>query len=169
MGIERIYSLNNTELLASIEIDHREVGLYRSTDKGLNWISVDEGLDSNYVYSFDYNTEGYIFVATNKGIYRTISSVVAVEEEHQANSLVTISPNPANDYFDINLLHEKSEFISISIFDVLGNRLIDVACGYYGAGNQNFKVNAGSLPQGIYYMNIKTGNESFFKPIMIVK
>ena len=70
-------------------------------------------------------------------------------------SAMRIYPNPASHYITIEN-QEKIE--SISIYNVQGTRLID---------STNSTIYVGNLPQGVYYVVIKTGNQYRTEKLLI--
>jgi ligand-binding sensor domain-containing protein len=52
-------------------------GVFRSPDRGVTWLSMNDGLPNRYARSLLVNSEGYLFVGTNGGgIFRSIQSTV---------------------------------------------------------------------------------------------
>ena len=169
MGISNIFLLSDKDILASVDRNHEDIGVYLSNDKGQTWNLVEDGLNENYVYSFDKNTDGYVYAATSSGVFRSTVTVVSVEEDIASESMISISPNPAVDFADINLVLTQNNFISISLFDLIGNKKMDVAEEFCESGNQNFKLNIDNLSQGLYYVNIQIGNQNIIKPIVVIR
>ncbi|MFH1049299.1 MAG: T9SS type A sorting domain-containing protein [bacterium] len=169
MGIQSVFVMNDIDLLAAVDLDHEDIGVYLSTDKGLNWAPVKEGFGNNLVYSFDNNSGGYIYAATSRGVYRTTASVVPVEEGIETNSIISISPNPASDFAEINLLLNQNSLVTITLLDVLGNKIMNVFEGICESGANEYKVSTNNLLQRLYYVNINIGNKCFIKPIVIIR
>lgn len=48
--------------------------IYRSVDEGLNWTVINEGMSVGYIWAIQVNAAGHIFVATERGIYKSIDN-----------------------------------------------------------------------------------------------
>ena len=48
--------------------------IYRSVDEGLNWTVLNEGMMVGYIWSIQVNAAGDIFVATERGIYKSVDN-----------------------------------------------------------------------------------------------
>jgi hypothetical protein len=88
-------------------------------------------------------------------------------DDNFTNSIVGVSPNPittqteeARVAFEVN----KSGNVYIELFDVLGNKVSDIADGYFTAGSHNVKFNlrdfkGSKLSSGAYTVRMSTGME----------
>ena len=86
-----------------------------------------------------------------------------------AFSLSQNYPNPFNPRTIINYQLPLSGHVSLKIFDVLGNEVETLVNEVKPAGRYKVDFNAASLPSGIYFYKIKTGNFSEVKRMMLVK
>jgi choice-of-anchor A domain-containing protein/uncharacterized repeat protein (TIGR01451 family)/TQXA domain-containing protein len=48
--------------------------IYRSVDEGLNWTVINEGMNVGYIWAIQVNSVGDIFVATERGIYKSVDN-----------------------------------------------------------------------------------------------
>ena len=85
-----------------------------------------------------------------------------------------IYPNPSNSTFVINYSLSEKTFVSISVFDVLGRKVIDLASYNKSKGvhqiawNGRDSSNNPSAP-GIYFVKVKAGKNQINKKIVLLK
>ena len=85
-----------------------------------------------------------------------------------------IYPNPSNSTFVINYSLSEKTFVSISVFDVLGRKVIDLASFNKSKGvhqiawNGRDSSNNPSAP-GVYFVKVKAGKNQINKKIVLLK
>jgi len=80
-----------------------------------------------------------------------------------------IFPNPANDHIEITMSINKYDFYTIDIYDVLGNKIINVFTGYQTAGLKSLVYNTDKLNSGTYFCVITSSNGNLTKSFNVVK
>ena len=70
-------------------------------------------------------------------------------------------PNPFNPSTAIQFSIPKTDFVSLKIYDVLGNEISELINEIVPAGEHTINFNAGSLTSGIYFYRLVTGD--YFK------
>lgn len=75
------------------------------------------------------------------------------------NTPLSISPNPAKDMIQIDLLNETDNIRWLTLTNSLGQRVLQ-------ATGQNKQINIAHLPMGIYLVNVKTEKGDFSMKIM---
>ena len=81
-----------------------------------------------------------------------------------------IYPNPFNPTTTLNFNLDKSEMISINVYDLYGNKLETLINNkLLNAGNHNLIWDASHLSSGIYFINISNGLSSSNKKIILQK
>lgn len=79
-----------------------------------------------------------------------------------------IYPNPASKEATISIDLEKSQNISISLFDMIGHKVATIAQDQYSSGKNEIKYDVSSIPHGMYFVQLTDGiNSSSLK--MVVK
>jgi hypothetical protein len=80
----------------------------------------------------------------------------------------SVYPNPVSTSAKISLNLEKTQKISISLYDMIGHKIATIAQGQYQSGINEITYDASSLSKGMYFIQITDGvNNSSLK--MIVK
>jgi len=84
-------------------------------------------------------------------------------------------PNPFNPTTRIDYQLSAPGIVSLSVYDVLGRRVADLAGGYHKAGYYTSTWNANTMSSGVYYVRCavtdETGKQQFSKveKVMLVK
>lgn len=80
------------------------------------------------------------------------------EPEHIELNEVNVYPNPANDWIEIAYVLESDGPIHVTLTDVLGREIVQVAKGHTFAGIHRQKVDLSGVPNGVYMVVVKSGN-----------
>ena len=102
--------------------------------------------------------------------YETITDVKK-EESGVPNSysLNQNYPNPFNPSTKISFSLTKSEFVSLSVYNALGQEVQTLIKEELGAGNYNVDFNGSDLSSGIYFYKIVTDHFTSSKKMMLIK
>jgi len=60
-------------------------------------------------------------------------------------------------------------FVSLKIFNVLGQEVAVLVCGDQAAGQHRVVWNASSMPSGIYLMGLEAGSNAAVRKLQLVK
>ena len=81
-------------------------------------------------------------------------------------SSVYVAPNPTSGEFDINVQLSKHSDILIEITNALGEKIIGNS--YQNVLNKNISLSLKNHPAGVYFVNVRSGNEVMTKRIVLV-
>lgn len=99
-----------------------------------------------------------------------ISTTTLGTENLNSNVTFGVYPNPLSSSeilkADFNLVNSTD--VTIEIFDLLGNKVKDVANGFYTSGEHKINASITNLTPGMYIYSIKAGNASASKKISII-
>jgi flagellar hook assembly protein FlgD len=72
-----------------------------------------------------------------------MKSILATEvnEKVEIENSITLSPNPASTNINIELSLEKDAVVSLDIYDVNGNRVVNICSRYLAGGTHSFAWN----------------------------
>lgn len=146
-------------------------GLYVSKDEGLTWgkIITDNLLIHNIFIKNDTLT-GY-----GRGIYLIpISDIIISVDDNQNYSPHNYSldqnyPNPFNPTTNIKFEIPQTILVSIDVFDILGSKVVTLLNEEKTAGTYNISFNALNLSSGIYFYQMKAGNYTQTKKMILLK
>jgi pectate lyase len=78
-------------------------------------------------------------------------------------------PNPFNPSTVINYQLQKSSFVTLKIYNGIGQEVASLVNGLQEAGNYTSIFNAANLPSGLYFYTLNTSSASQTKKMMLIK
>ena len=84
--------------------------------------------------------------------------VEVIVESPQEFSLEQNYPNPFNPTTSIQYAISNMQFVTIKVYDVLGNEVSTLVNEEKPAGNYEVEFNAAGIPSGVYFYQLKTGS-----------
>jgi hypothetical protein len=78
-------------------------------------------------------------------------------------------PNPFNPTTIISYAIPENGFVSLTVYDVLGNQIIQLEDEYKSAGKYSKSFNSSKLSSGIYFYSIRIGNFTATRKMLIMK
>jgi hypothetical protein len=166
--------------LTATEINNRGFEIERSGNK-TNWILIGfkEGNGTisepqHYTYSdFLENTNSSTFYYRLKqidfdGSFR-YSEIIEVEITPTNYSLSQNYPNPFNPTTNFKFQIANSGFVSMKVFDVLGNEVANLVNEELSAGEYEVEYNASGLPSGVYFYKLSAGSFTDTKKMILMK
>ena len=127
------------------------------------------------VETFNINGQNLMCGTFSTGIFtrpasEVITSVKEINNNNQLNyNLSQNYPNPFNPTTVINYSIPKDGFVSLKVYNALGEQVADLVNGYVKAGNHNVTFNADRLSSGVYYYRIETNNNVLVKKMILLK
>jgi len=97
------------------------------------------------------------------------SSVENEGEQPNEYFLAQNYPNPFNPSTNIKFGLNEAGFVSLKIYDVLGNEVADLVNEYKSAGNYKVSFESNSLSSGIYIYRLVTNNFSNTRKMILEK
>jgi hypothetical protein len=123
----------------------------RSLDGGQTWEHVAEGYGGWAVRAFAFGRDGRLYLAADRGLWRTMGPVVASEPSLPPASLVlTVAPNPVAGPVTLTLALPAGSSVKVAVFDVLGRHVGVVHTGPLPAGRHAFEWEAPAA--GVYFV-----------------
>ncbi len=137
--------------------------ILRTTDGGANWVQENIGIFGTQQSMNDiiYHNGRYIAVG-DAGRIATDQFVVGVVETDPAPSLLTISPNPANDVFTVSLKNAHENGFTLNIYSIAGGL---VRSESMSSSEQQFDV--GSLDAGSYLIELRTDKTTAYSKLVV--
>ena len=130
---------------------------------------VSKGFTTNLFKSASHKLTCLIYSA-----WINAGSPVSVEDENTLQSPVTFNllqnhPNPFNPSTIIQYTVSSRQFISIKIFDVLGNEIATLVNEEKPEGNYEIKFDASRLSSGVYFCNMQSGSFIETKKMILLR
>jgi hypothetical protein len=147
-------------------------GVFLSAVGGGSWAAMNAGLANLKVKSLALNPNNYLFCGTSEGAYRW-SLVVDVEERTTVNKPgigISICPNPFRTVTNISIEH-RVEGMELLIYDISGRLVrsftlssMPHALCWNGTDQTGY-----ALPAGVYFVEVKAGNITETKTLLLVR
>ena len=148
-----------------------------STDWGYTWTTQESGVDSElrevifindnegWIVGGGTGYPGVILHTTNGGVVSDVNenNIVSQFELHQNY------PNPFNPNTNIRYQIPERSFITLKVFDLLGNEVASLLNEEREAGNYESTFNAEGLGSGVYFYQIKSGTYYETKKMILIK
>lgn len=133
-----------------------------TTTEYSNYSFIDEGLTSG---RYAYRLKQIDFDGTF-----TYSDEVQIDLESPVQFILEQNyPNPFNPKTKISWQSSVSSQQTLKIYDMLGNEIATLVNEFMEAGKYEVEFNAELLPSGVYYYQLKTGDLSETKKMVLLK
>ncbi len=103
----------------------------------------------------------------------TISSIATGIEEKKPTpveyALNQNYPNPFNPSTEISFSLAKSSFVTLEIYNALGQKVATLFSNEVNSGSHKIKFNASDLSSGIYYYKIQAGEFQLVKKMILIQ
>ena len=83
------------------------------------------------------------------------------------NKNILFYPNPASNTVNVNYSLYNSQYVSIGIYNQIGQEVISVVKETQKEGTYTYEVNVEKLGTGIYFIRINTGKEIITRKLII--
>lgn len=94
------------------------------------------------------------------------TTTVGVEEALAVRGL-EVSPNPSEGQARISYELESTEQVNVSLYNLMGERVLEVYSGTQQSGAQNLDLDASNLSAGIYFVRLEAGNSVVNRKMLI--
>ena len=150
-------------------------GVFITQDKGANWNAFNDGLIYSNIFSMTVSDE-YAFAGTalNGGVWRRSLSDITSTEEHTTvlPSRFNLSqnyPNPFNPSTTFRYSIPNESKVIIKVYDILGKEITTLLNEEKSAGSYEVDFNAVNLPSGVYFYQLKVGEYTNTKTMILIK
>lgn len=173
-------SQNNLNLLSVKYIDETNliaVGdagvVLRSSDSGSLWVP-DKINTTNTLYDAAFTNISNGYVVGQDGLIFSTKYVTSIDDEDFGTEINNYNisqnyPNPFNPSTSINYSIPATTKIKIAVFDILGREIAVLVNEEKSAGNHTVNFNGSNLSSGIYFYQLRAGNFSETKKMILLK
>ncbi len=156
-----------------------DIGFIRTTtnDSGYFEFRISDKI-KNYTICPSYIPYGYIndSIVVHSGdttASLNLKTITAVKNDYlsapKKYSLLQNYPNPFNPSTAIKYQIPNSSFVSLKVYDILGNEVESLVNETKAAGSYEVKFNGSNLSSGIYFYQLKTNKFTSTKKLMLLK
>jgi hypothetical protein len=149
--------------------------IFCSINNGENWINISEGLNlGKFVWINSLLIKDYfLFTATEIGMWRyNFSTLVNVSDQKGISLEYDLSqnyPNPFNPSTTIKYQIPEIYFVTIKVYDVLGNEIATLVNEEKPAGEYEVEFNGTGLSSGIYFYQLQAGSFVETKKMVLMR
>lgn len=187
--IERNTGLTNKEYVKAFTLKDNNLfaatvggGVFLSTNFGITWNGINTGLTETDVSSLTVS-DSYLYVGTYwGGVWRRPLSELVTSVENKDDKLPVkfeLSqnyPNPFNPTTTIQFSipvetrHASSlQFVTLKVYDVLGREIATLVNEEKLPGTYEVISDGSSLPSGVYFYRLTSGNYSATRKMLLLK
>lgn len=146
----------------------RSVGLYYTSDAGATWnnqadLAVFDTMRT--LYEVSVTPSGYAWIGGGSSAIYTNSPLVGIKDNIENPFTFTLNqnyPNPFNPSTKISWSSPVSDYVSLKVFDVLGNEIATLVNEYKLAGNYEIEFETHNaernLANGVYFYRLRIGD-----------
>ena len=98
--------------------------------------------------------------------YLTFPTFVSVKPVDIAKD-VTVSPNPASEYANVQVMLNNAGAVEVNVYDVMGKLVMTNNYGQQSTGSHTYKINTSSLPAGVYVFSVQAGDSQTSKKVIV--
>ncbi len=173
-GTGNIAGIIGGNLLSYWIVRNGQTGIYKTTTSGVSWTTDYTSPAGGYVHIglSRSGTAGYAGKATG-GITKNPTLIVGITKiggEVPDNFVLHQNyPNPFNPQTTINFSVPKTSFVSLKVFNMLGEEVLNIVNEQKAAGNYSVTVDGGTLSSGVYFYTVKAGDFTQTKKMILVK
>jgi photosystem II stability/assembly factor-like uncharacterized protein len=149
--------------------------IYRSSDNGLSFSPYSDGLGPNATAEWFTATDSFLIAGTDyNGVWRRLRpELVGVASQEQglpvSFQLNQNYPNPFNPSTKITYSIPKAGFVSLKIYNMLGQEVAVLVDEYKTPGVYTKEFNASNLSSGVYYYGLISGQFTITRKMVLIK
>jgi hypothetical protein len=148
-------------------------GLYVSTSDGNDWIMIDDSDISKHIEILEFDNNNILYAGTTgAAVFRSSETLTGINEKKDESNYFLLSqnyPNPFNPSTTIKYEIPEKSFVTIKVYDVLGNEIAILVNEEKSAGNYEVEFNAEWLSSGIYFYQLQAQDLILIKKMLILK
>lgn len=120
-----------------------------------------------FISSYTSTTSDHLPVTAR--MYVTNSTVSVQENGIDNGTALNIAPNPVHDNLMMEFIHEKAGYYTISLINHLGEKVSELANGFFNEGIDMISVPMNDVNSGTYYVQISNGSLLATEKIQIIR
>jgi CubicO group peptidase (beta-lactamase class C family) len=130
------------------------------------FVSVDSNFSGVFNFNFEIKSGGWLYWKDSISIITNVEDEVTSPVSYR---LYQNYPNPFNPVTIIEFALPIPGFVTLSIFNILGEQVATLVFEYLTAGSYKYEWNASELTSGIYIYRLKSGNFVSIKKMVLMK
>jgi hypothetical protein len=135
---------------------------------GFNLVTVSNGGNDKITTNYDEIRLGTDWTSVSYDFGTDVKQVASQNQPNRFN-LSQNYPNPFNPTTQLNYMVKQSGFVSLKVYNLLGQHVATLYEGVRQAGDYQVTFNASNLPSGVYFARLQNGTNSITKKMMLLK
>jgi hypothetical protein len=133
---------------------------------GSGWVGLGAAMNGNIAFLASSQTySAFAFIGSPSSVLSvTDGQVIPGGFQLEQNF-----PNPFNPSTTIEFNLPQAEFVSLKVFNSLGQEIATIVNGLHPAGNYSVKWDAGLVPSGVYFYRLSAGNFVQTKKLLLLR
>jgi photosystem II stability/assembly factor-like uncharacterized protein len=173
-GLPSVYTIKDVTADSDyIYVCERVEGVYRSPDYGENWEGMKDGLLSFIYLQTLFRGNNYLYAGSlSDNMWRYPLNPLDVNKNTIEVTEFKLSqnyPNPFNPSTTISFQLAEAEFISLRVYDVLGNVVATLINEEKVAGKYEIHFDAVDLSSGVYFYRLRSNGFVDTKKLIVLK
>jgi hypothetical protein len=152
-------------------------GVVLSTNNGINWSEISDGLTETNVRSLLIGSDSTIYAGIyGGGVWRRplsemtgVTNTLPQRKTLQQTNFKIHAPIHTDPYFSIELFLSHADNVAIQIFDLSGKKLGSIVNKRLASGLFRYRWNAQSVSHGAYIVRVQIGLNTFVKSILMFR
>ena len=151
-------------------------GVYRSIDYAETWEQINTGLPIMDIRSVGIDDQDYLYAGSwGMSMFKTTTSTLTAFRDIQNKPIDYMLgqnyPNPFNPVTSIQYAVGTRQFVTIKVYDVLGEEVATLVNEYKSAGRYSveFTINNENLSSGVYFYKLTAGSYTSVKKMVLMK
>lgn len=148
----------------------------KSTDGGLTWTTQTTASIQNLTHFDIVYSGGLVYgygISQGGYLIKLVENPLGLDPNNTSvpvnYSLEQNFPNPFNPSTIIKYSLPKASYVTLKVYDMLGNEVMKVVDGQKSAGNYVEQIDASSLASGIYFYTLRAGDYAETKKMSFIK
>jgi len=113
-----------------------------------------------YIDPFNLGQPNFLLQSGSELNSGSIWPQTGINERNNNAFAASVYPNPVSSYATISLSLDKSQELSVNIYDLTGHKIAAIEKAQYGTGENTIRYDASALPKGMYFIQITDGVKS---------
>jgi photosystem II stability/assembly factor-like uncharacterized protein len=148
-------------------------GLYVSTSDGNDWIMIDDSDISKHIEILEFDNNNILYAGTTgAAVFRSSETLTGINDKKDESNYFLLSqnyPNPFNPSTTIKYEIPEKSFVTIKVYDVLGNEVANLVDEEKQAGDHIVNFDAAKLSSGVYFYSLSAGNYFSTKKMILLR
>jgi hypothetical protein len=113
-----------------------------------------------YVDPFNLGQPNFLLQSGSELNSGSIWPQTGINERNNNAFAASVYPNPVSSFATISLTLDKSQELSVNVYDLTGHKIAAIEKTKYATGENTIRYDASALPKGMYFIQITDGKES---------